>query len=295
MKTKITTLFALLMLLAASCGKERSHEFWDSEYATQSVGYLSFQLIWDEYDDILSPIDNVKITVSGADGFIKEYDFSSPADAADQLQQFPEGTYDLLVMVDMAPKDGYILAADKSQNGLPPTTAALKDPSSSPRQSWFATTTATVKNNEITIAKFTLKRLLSMISIIVNNAPGGATISAEASNVAQNVELTAPRPSRESIDNVSLGTLSGSGTLKIENFTLMPTADGTDRTIITLTTTENGKTLVSTIDAPKMESGRYYELTLAYETLSPYIIITATDINDWQQNWTFNGEILNPD
>ncbi|MBR4325054.1 MAG: hypothetical protein IKP73_05970 [Bacteroidales bacterium] len=297
MKTKIFTLIAMA-LLSMSCNKERSHEFWDSEYGNINVGYLAFQLVWDEHDDTISTIDNVKITASGADGFLKQYDFSSPGDAADQLQQLPEGTYDLLIAVDMADSNGYTLTQSDTKNAansLPLSIAALRDPSSSPHQSWYATTTATVKNNEITIAKFALKRLLSMISIIIDGAPDGTTITATVSNVAQNVELTTPRPSAESTDGISLGTATAiDGILKIENRTLLPTADGSDRATITLTTTEQGNTLVSTIDAPKMELGRYYELKLDYEKLSPYIHLTGNDINDWQQDWTADGEILNP-
>lgn len=294
MKTKKLTLFFAVILMLVSCGKEHAHEFWDGEYGNKNVGYLAFQLVWDEHDDTLSVIDNVKITVSGADGFLKEYNFSSPADAADQLQQLPEGSYDLLVMVDMTDKDGYTVAADKTDGGLPPTTASLKVPSSSPRQSWFGTTTARVADNEVTIAKFTLKRLLSMFTIVVNGVPDGVKITAQAAGVAQSVELTSARPSVESFDDVALGAFVGSGTLKMENFMLMPTASVSDRMTITLTTTENGKSLVSTIDAPKMISGRYYELTINYAGVSPYLIISETDINDWQQDRITDGEILNP-
>lgn len=286
------------MLFTISCKKERSHEYWDSEYGDKAVGYLAFELYWDEYDDILSPIDGVRITASGADGFLKNYDFASPEDAADALQQIPEGTYDLLVTVDMAEKDGYIVtqsATEKGGNHLPATTAALKDPSSSPHQSWYGIVTATVKDGEITIARFQLKRLLSMISITITGVPDGATITAEASKVAQYVELTTPKISAESVDDVQLGSLSGGGIQKIENRTLMPTALGNDRTIITLYATYNGVTLTSTVDAPKMESGRYYVMEIAYNGLSPYIYVSGTDINDWQQNWTADGEILNPD
>ena len=259
---------------------------------------FAFELYWDEYDDILSPIDGVRITASGADGFLKNYDFASPEDAADALQQIPEGTYNLLVTVDMAEKDGYIVtqsATEKGGNNLPATTAALKDPSSSPHQSWYGIVTATVKDGEITIARFQLKRLLSMISITITGVPDGATITAEASKVAQYVELTTPKISAESVDDVQLGSLSGGDILKIENRTLMPTALGNDRTIITLYATYNGVTLTSTVDAPKMESGRYYVMEIAYNGLSPYIYVSGTDINDWQQNWTADGEILNPD
>ena len=297
MKTKLLIIIALTMFLI-SCKKERSHEYWDSEYGDKAVGYLAFELYWDEYDDILSPIDGVRITASGADGFLKNYDFASPEDAADALQQIPEGTYDLLVTVDMAEKDGYIVtqsATEKGGNNLPATTAALKDPSSSPRQSWYGIVTATVKDGEITIARFQLKRLLSMISITITGVPDGATITAEASKVAQYVELTTPKISAESVDDVQLGSLSGGGIQKIENRTLMPTALGNDRTIITLYATYNGVTLTSTVDAPKMESGRYYVMEIAYNGLSPYIYVSGTDINDWQQDWTADGEILNPD
>lgn len=297
MKTKLLIIIALTMFLI-SCKKERSHEYWDSEYGDKAVGYLAFELYWDEYDDILSPIDGVRITASGADGFLKNYDFASPEDAADALQQIPEGTYDLLVTVDMAEKDGYIVtqsATEKGGNNLPATTAALKDPSSSPHQSWYGIVTATVKDGEITIARFQLKRLLSMISITITGVPDGATITAEASKVAQYVELTTPKISAESVDDVQLGSLSGGGIQKIENRTLMPTALGNDRTIITLYATYNGVTLTSTVDAPKMESGRYYVMEIAYNGLAPYIYVSGTDINDWQQNWTADGEILNPD
>ena len=297
MKTKLLIIIALTMFLI-SCKKERSHEYWDSEYGDKAVGYLAFELYWDEYDDILSPIDGVRITASGADGFLKNYDFASPEDAADALQQIPEGTYNLLVTVDMAEKDGYIVtqsATEKGGNNLPATTAALKDPSSSPHQSWYGIVTATVKDGEITIARFQLKRLLSMISITITGVPDGATITAEASKVAQYVELTTPKISAESVDDVQLGSLSGGGIQKIENRTLMPTALGNDRTIITLYATYNGVTLTSTVDAPKMESGRYYVMEIAYNGLAPYIYVSGTDINDWQQNWTADGEILNPD
>jgi len=291
------TIIALLVL--ASCHKERSHEYWDSEYGDRPVGYLAFELYWDEYDDILSPIDGVRITASGADGFLKNYDFASPSDAADALQQIPEGTYNLLVTVDMSNKDGYILTqsdALNAANHLPLTTAALSVPSSSPHQAWYGIATATVNNGEITIARFQLKRLLSMISITITGAPDGALITATASHVAQNIELTTPTISAASIDDVSLGAATGSGgTLTIDSRTLMPTAFGNDRTIITLCTTRNGVTLTSTIDAPKMDPGRYYIMEIAYDRLKAYIYTSGTDINDWQQLWTADGEILNPD
>jgi hypothetical protein len=298
MKAKILTILTLLILLA-SCGKERRHEYWDSEYGGKPIGYLAFELYWDEFDDIQSPIDNVQITVSGADGILKHYNFNTPAEAADALQQFPEGNYRLLVTVDMAEKDGYIVSQVATANSgtLPQTTVSLKDPSSSPRQSWFGITDATVKDGEITIARFELKRLMSMITIIVNGAPNGASIIATASKVAQSVELTAPQNSTAYHDAVALGTFqkSADDELHLDNRTLLPTASGYERTIITLTTIYNGATQQSIIDAPLMERGRYYVLNLDYNGLTSYIHISGIDINAWQQNWTVDGEILNPD
>ena len=77
---------------------------------------------------------------------------------------------------------------------------------------------------------------------------------------------------------------------------IMPTANGDQNSSITLTTTTpDGETLVSKIDAPIMESGKSYVLEFDYEKLSPYIHISGSDINDWQQDWTTDGEILLPD
>jgi hypothetical protein len=299
MKNKVLTILTAILIFVAGCGEKSSHEFWDSEYGDQNVGYVAFEMYWDEYDDILSPIDDVKITVSGKDGFQKHYDFVSPEEAAGALQQLPEGSYKLLVTVNMDEKHGYALSESQTaaDNALPATYVSLKDPTSSPQQAWFGLVTATISNGEISIARFQLKRLMSMITIIINGVPSGASMSATASKVAQSVELTAPQNSTAYHDELALGAFqkSADGALHLDNRTLLPTASGYERTIITLTTAYDGTTQQSIIDVPLMERGRYYVLNLDYNGLTPYIHISGIDINAWQQNWTVDGEILNPD
>jgi len=291
-----------VVLLMTGCGKERHHDFWDSEYGDSKVGYFAFSLGWDEADDALSPIDNVHITVVGKDGeVIKQFAYTSPEDAADQLQQFPEGSCKLLVTVDMAEKDGYIVSqASTSQGGaLPDTKVSLSNPSSSPHQAWYGVIDAKIKGDEITIVKFDLKRLMPTISIVVSDVPDGVSMQATITNAAQYVNLANSTCSTETIDGVSLGQLasdpSAPGTLRIDDRTIMPTANGQERAIITIATTRNGVTSYSTVDAPIMEQGRHYVLNIKYDDITEYIHISGTDVNAWQQDWTVDGEILNPD
>ena len=299
MNAKILTILSVVMFIAAGCGKEHDHEFWDSEYGDVPAGYMAYQLIWDDHADSLSKIDNVKITVTGHDALTKNYDFSSPQDAANEIYQFPEGSYNLLVEIDMAEKDNFTVSQEAipGDGSLPLTNSTLKTPPFAKRQAWFGVTSATVKNNQITIAQFTSKRLLSTFSVKINGVPDGTTMSVDIFNMAQSVELTTGRPSADKCPATTLGNLVKDGAaMVLTGNMIMPTANGDQNSSITLTTTTpDGETLVSKIDAPIMESGKSYVLEFDYEKLSPYIHISGSDINDWQQDWTTDGEILLPD
>ena len=192
-------LAAAAMMLLTACYHDQ-HEETPSEYGDQPVGYLTPQLIWDDQSDAGWPIDDIRFTVSGTGGTTVAHKFSNNEAAADWLQQLPVGDYDLLVTVDMDEANGYILenagtrattrADEELHTALPDTRVSLAEPSSSPRQSWYAVTHATVKEDEITVAEFRLQRLLSELSVIARNVPTGAAITASVERVARDVLLT---------------------------------------------------------------------------------------------------------
>lgn len=308
---------AAMMLLTACCDDKQ--ELQPNQYGGKPVGYLTPQLIWEDPDDAGAAIDDIRFTFSGTGGTTVTQRFDDTGTAADWLQQLPVGDYDVLVTVDMDEQHGYVLenaatrgttrADDEATvtTALPDTRVSLADPSSSPRQSWYAVTHATVKEDEITVAEFHLQRLLSEISVIVSNVPTGAAITASVERVAHDVLLTHRDgqgrygvADREDFLTVSLGTLAAdpadAATLRHDDHTLMPTAGGQERCYLTLSvTTPEGTRLTYLADAPRMECGKAYVVELDYTKLRPYMLLSAFTINDWTDGWTISGEIINPD
>ena len=317
MKKIFPFLAAAAMMLLTACYHDQ-HEEMPSEYGDQPVGYLTPLLLWEDQADAGAAIDDIRFTVSGTGGTTVANRFNNTEAAADWLQQLPVGDYDVLVTVDMDEAHGYVLEntatrgttrADEATvtTALPDTRVSLAEPSSSPRQSWYAVTHATVREDEITVAEFRLQRLLSEISVIVSNVPTGATITASVERVASDVLLTHRDgqgrygvADREDFLTVSLGTLAAdpadAATLRHDDHTLMPTAGGQERCYLTLSvTTPEGTRLTYLADAPRMECGRAYVVELDYTKLRPYMLLSAFTINDWTEGWTISGEIINPD
>lgn len=305
------------MMLLTACYHDQ-HEEMPSEYGDQPVGYLTAQLVWDDPADANSAIDDIRFTVSGTNGTTVTHNFIDTESAADWLQQLPVGDYDLLVTVDMDEAHGYLLqnvgtdtrsttrADEEFHTALPDTRVSLAEPSSSPRQSWYAVTHATVKEDEITVAEFHLQRLLSELSVIVHNVPTGAAITASVERVAHDVLLTHRDgqgrygvADREDFLTVSLGALAAdpadAATLRHDDHTLMPTAGGQPRCYLSLSvTTPEGTRLSYLADAPRMECGKAYVVELDYSKLRPYMLLEAFTINDWTEGWTISGEITGP-
>ena len=323
MTKKISPLMALAAMLLLSACYHDQHEEMPSEYGDQPVGYLTPLLLWEDEDEAeagaTTTIDDIRFTVSGTNGTTAANRFNNTEAAADWLQQLPVGNYDLLVTVDMDEANGYILgnvgtdtrsttrADEDVTTALPDTRVSLADPSSSPAQSWYAVTHATVKADEVTVAEFHLQRLLSELTVIVHNVPTDAAITASVERVAHDVLLTHRDgqgrygvADREDFLTVSLGALAAdpadAATLRHDDHTLMPTAGGQPRCYLTLAvTTPEGTRLSYLADAPRMECGKTYVVELDYTKLRPYMLLEAFTINDWTEGWTISGEIINPD
>ena len=316
---KIFPLWAVAaMLLLTACYHDQ-HELQPNQYDGKPVGYLTPLLLWEDQADAGAAIDDIHFTVSGTNGTTVTHNFTDTESAAEWLQQLPVGDYDLLVTVDMDEAHGYLLqnvgtdtrsmtrADEAFHTALPDTRVSLADPSSSPRQAWYAVTHATVKPDEITVAEFHLQRLLSELTVIVHNVPTGAAITASVERVARDVLLTHRDgqgrygvADREDYMTVSLGALAAdpadAATLRHDGHTLMPTAGGQPRCYLSLSvTTPEGTQLTYLADAPRMECGKAYVVELDYTKLRPYMLLSAFTINDWTEGWTISGEIINPD
>ncbi|MEH2849200.1 FimB/Mfa2 family fimbrial subunit [Segatella copri] len=307
---KMKTIFMALtaMMLLTACYHDK-HEFTPNEYDGKPVGYVTPQLLWEDEADAaaIGSINALSFQVQGANGVSRARSFSSIEESADWLQQLPAGEYDILVTADMDEPSGYILTATgaPSENMLVPTSVSLKAPASSPRQSWYAVTHVTIREEEITVAEFKLQRLLPTLTINVTGVPAGTTVAIAVEQVAESVLLTEKDANgrygviQSAETKADFGLLTPAAddatTLCLDGKRLMPTAASQSRSLLRITTTEaDGTVLTSTADCPRMELGHYYTLDFQYAVLSPYMRFEAMTINDWQDGWTISGEILNP-
>ena len=300
MKKKIFPLMAAAaMMLLTACYHDK-HEFTPNEFDGEPVGYVAPQLLWEDEADAaaIGSINALSFQVQGANGVSRARSFSSIEESADWLQQLPAGEYDILVTADMDEPSGYVLTATGSPAGnlLTPTTVSLKDAASSPRQSWYAVTHVTIREEEITVAEFRLQRLLPTLELSFTGVPEGYSITAKVDYTAQNALLTSkdvsgrygiPSAGEQTID---FGKLMVEGTTHSMQKRFMPTASSAERTIIHLyIVTPQGVDQDCTIDAPKMLLGQYYRLALTYDDIHPYIYIHSTDVNEWTTGTTLDG------
>ena len=305
---KIFPLWAVAaMLLLTACYHDQ-HEEMPSEYGDQPVGYLTPLLLWDDQADAGAAIDDIRFTVSGTNGTTVAHNFTDTESAAEWLQQLPVGDYDLLVTVDMDEAHGYLLqnvgtdtrsmtrADEAFHTALPDPRVSLAEPSSSPRQSWYAVTHVTISEDKITVAEFRLRRLLTTLTLNIGNMPEGYTINAKVEHIAQSVLLTSQTtaghygvPSEDEL-TVDFGSMPSTGTSFSMTKRLMPTASSAERTIIHLyLVTSQGIEQDCTIDAPNMQIGQNYKLDLSYDDIHPYIYIKSTGVNDWEVGNDLNG------
>jgi hypothetical protein len=300
MNKKIFPLMAAAaMMLLTACYHDK-HEFTPNEFDGKPVGYVAPQLLWEDEADAaaIGSINALSFQVQGANGVSRARSFSSIEESADWLQQLPVGEYDILVTADMDEPSGYVLASSGSPAGnlLTPTSVSLREPASSPRQSWYAVTHVTISEDKITVAEFRLRRLLTTLTLNIGNMPESYTINAKVEHIAQSVLLTSQTtaghygvPSEDEL-TVDFGSMPSTGTSFSMTKRLMPTASSAERTIIHLyLVTPQGIEQDCTIDAPNMQIGQNYKLDLNYDDIHPYIYIKSTGVNDWEVGNDLNG------
>ena len=310
MKKIIPLMAAVAMMLPAACYHDQ-HEYTPNEFDGQPVGYVTPQLLWDDAADAdadaVGSLDALSFYVHGSGGVSRARSFTSVEASADWLQQLPAGEYDILVTADMDEPSGYILtsAGTPADNMLTPTIVSLLDASSSPRQSWYAVTHVSVREDSITVAQCRLRRLLPTLTVNVTGVPVGSTVTVAVEHVAESVLLTSKDgdgrygvvlPAETAADfGVLPPAADDAATLRLDGRRLMPTAGGLSRSLLRITATDaRGTVVTSAADCPRMELGKRYTLDIRYAALAPYMRLEAMTISDWQEGWTVSGEIPAP-
>lgn len=283
-------IYAIVAMLAmAGCYKD-DHEFQDG------YGALSLGLQWDNPKDAGTVPHVLTVSIQG-DGASFTKSFANPEQLASEPFMLPAGEYDILVTADMAEADGFVvegLPASKSGSGMGEVAVSLTDPSSSPAQAWFSVNHAIIKEGDVTTIEPKLQRLLASLDLKIANVPSGTSINKTLLYIAKAVILTEKgqdgrygAPKR----NPRLSVYLKDG---ITN--MLPSAAGVERNdILMLVKTADGKELLVTLDVPRIDVGKTYTLNLDFKTLQPYMFIDSGSISPWEDGWTVNGEILNPE
>lgn len=286
------------------------HELRPSEWGDGvEVGYLATSLLWEHDEDASTALNEVTVSAKNGMASLTEC-YKDQHEASSELMQLPTGEYDVLVTANMSAAAGFILTGLPATKGtasdlmLGSVTVSLKNPASSPAQAWYGIDHVSISSDKVTVAEPKLQRLLSVLTLNLDNVPAGTSVTISVNNVSKKVILTAKDangryglPVGGDADSITLGTFTAAttGTLGVKEFTMLPTVPDKERCMITIDiTTPAGQHLISTGDAPRTEGGKSYTLNLDYNTLKPYMYIASSDINAWTEGWTVTGEILNP-
>ena len=274
--------------------------------AGKDAGLLGTVLRWEIPEDAGTAIHSLTLSVGGTSTpFTKNY--RNAKEAAGELIPVAAGRNDILATVNMTAADGFVISglpATKADAAVGDVVVSLKDPVSSPAQAWFAVTATDIRKGEITTVEPVLQRLLPGITLNLDNVPAGTRVDITLRNVAGSVNLTAKDsggrwgiPSSDSVGDLQIASLTAAsyGPLKLEGFTLLPTASAFQRCVLTIDVTSAGGNKTQCVcDAPLMQIGKTYMLELDYNTLRPFMYLDSYSINPWEDGWTVNGEILNP-
>ena len=293
---------AATLLFTASC----YHEIHELGSLGTGEGLLGTSLGWEMPDDEGTAIHSLTIAAGGAaTPFSRTY--KDAREAAGELIPVAVGRNDVLATVNMTATDGFTVAgmpAAKADAAVGDVIVSLTNPVSSPQQAWFAVTGADFKEKTITTVEPKLQRLLSILNVNLANVPAGTKVVLTLSNVARSVNLTAKDangryglPSAESAGDLQIASFTAAtdGPLKLDGFTVLPTASAFARCILTVdVTSASGNKTQCVCDAPHTESGKGYTLDLDFGELKPYMYLDTVIINPWEDGWTVNGEILNP-
>lgn len=285
---------SLLMLLPlwTSCDKD-IHE---NESHGLAVGMEWLDDI--EPTDITSPVN---LWIYDAEGHeVEAHEFSSPQELASGLFSLPEGDYTLVGVCGLTEPyrydyEGGIRTADMLR-------VSLADPSASPAHAVGGVAGASVTDTRINLRSvIRVAPLLAELTVRIDGVPEGAELAVTVRNAAtclyparQDDNNSYIVPSAEKSEAHLPQAVADGGTISA-GARLMPTAQGETCTLLYLVMTfADGSRHEYMAEAPRMLTGKHYELALEYDRMQPYMYITATDINPWGEGWSTSDDIFNP-
>ena len=248
--------------------------------------------------------------------------FNSAAELAATLIPLEEGSYTVLGAVNLTSPFSCSGTAKDLKFSLDPgayntasqtaaynaTLTAATQPSATltagPAHAFYGVTQINISDRaKITVAPVAIRRILSELTIIIEDAPSGAKLSGEVLDAAAsffplcpdadgNYGLASERTMTVTIPETPQPSPEA---LVSPTLRLMPTASGREFSHLRiLLTTPAGEQFEFRIEAPLMRPSGKYIVNLKYDQMRPYMRLSVHNINDWTEGWIYNGEILDP-
>ena len=267
---------------------------------------LSVSLTWADEADQGTEVKDVKLWIFNVDdgSLVEEKHYGSAQEVASQRFALPVGHYQILAATNLI-EPFFIGEATRATLNMNQLMFGLSNPSASPDHGYYGVADIVIdKENVSYVTKDAMHRMLAELTLIIEGVPENTTISGKVLNVAtgllplqKNEDGTfgTTTYTKEECD-IPFRTVVHDNRLITETLRLMPTANGflTTKLFIQLTSPE-GVVSNYDIEAPVMKSGGKYQINLEYGEMKPYMYLTSTKIDDWTEEWTYRGEILNPE
>ena len=238
--------------------------------------------------------------------------FNSAAELAATLVPLEEGSYTVLGAVNLTSPFSCSGTAEDLEFSLDPgaynavsqSSIATPSESAGPAHAFYGVTQVNISDRaKITVAPVAIRRVLSELTIIIEDAPSGAKLSGEVLDAAAsffplrpdadgNFGLASERTMTVTIPETPQPSPEA---LVSPTLRLMPTASGREFShLCILLTTPAGEQFEFRIEAPLMRPSGKYIVNLKYDQMRPYMRLSVHNINDWTEGWIYNGEILDP-
>lgn len=309
MNNKLAFALSLMVLpIFASCdngeaedGGLRMEMTWDISSSDLPSDFIGSGSAAEKID-----IKEIKLWIHGVDGspFVREFSCASTDDLADHDFDLPAGEYRIFTTVNLLPPyvDEYNPTrafTDGKEHFI-----TLEEPNLSPEPAYCYEDRIVITESGVQTVKVKMKELLAEMTFIIKGVPNGTILKCSVENVTAGIvpkfdetlgEMIAERS--EQIVPVDLPViLSTDGIVTIKKFRLLPSVKGATETLIKATLIyPNTKQSEFEIHAPEMRMGGKYHIALDFADMTPTMYLKSVKINDWTEEWTIDGGILNPE
>lgn len=246
---------------------------------------LAVSLAWENRADAGTETGDIRLYIYHKDGALADTrTYPDAASLASGLLPLDEGGYTVVALANLT--DDYILNGDAAT--AEELLLTLGEASCSPVHAFYGAAEISVPGSGKVQTEVALCRALAELAVVIHDAPQGVKLDTEVSNAASGFRPATGVPHDE-VERVHFPqTTAEGGTLSTGMMRLMPTAAGEPNSRLRLVLhPAGGGELICNVEAPVMERGKSYTLTLKYDELHPEIHVGDVGVGDW----TVGGEI----